>query len=294
MLKRQTSGSVVCPSCGRLVGVRDARCFGCGRWNPGLWGFAPLLGKLGQDFGFLQLVIGGCVLLYAATLLASPQQIGTASFLSFLSPGLDALLRFGMTGAVPVFVSGRWWTVLSATWLHGGALHIFFNLLVVRQLVPGMSELFGTGRLVIVYTLSGAAGFLLTSVVAVVPFVPGFLSGAPYTVGASASLFGLFGALLLYGHRTGRRVIAPQTLQFLAIWVIFGFLSGGFGAAVRFDNWAHLGGFGGGYLVAGWLDPQRPETQGHLLGALACLAATVAAIAASLLVPVPPLPLPLR
>src|SRR5437899_9613360 len=42
----------VCPSCGNLVGVNDERCFTCGRWNPGLWGFAPLLKRLGRDLGF--------------------------------------------------------------------------------------------------------------------------------------------------------------------------------------------------------------------------------------------------
>ena len=48
MLGRRTSGSVVCVSCGNLVGVRDDTCLMCGRRNPGLWGYAPLLRKLGK------------------------------------------------------------------------------------------------------------------------------------------------------------------------------------------------------------------------------------------------------
>ena len=47
MFKRQTSGSVVCTSCGSLVGVREEKCFNCGRRNPGMWGLAPLLRMLG-------------------------------------------------------------------------------------------------------------------------------------------------------------------------------------------------------------------------------------------------------
>ena len=37
---------------------------------------------------------------------------------------------------MPVFGLGRWWTVLSAGWLHGGLLHILFNMMGVRQLAP--------------------------------------------------------------------------------------------------------------------------------------------------------------
>src|SRR5258707_699317 len=89
-LKRQTSGSVVCVSCGSLVGVRDETCFNCGRRNPGLWGFAPLLRSLGNDLGFVQLVVWGCGALYVVSLLLSGREIGLAGGLFFiLSPDLD-------------------------------------------------------------------------------------------------------------------------------------------------------------------------------------------------------------
>src|SRR5262245_27468498 len=69
VFQRKTSGSVVCPSCGSLVGVRDDKCYSCGRANPGLWGFAPLLRQLGRDLGFVPLVIGSSAILYLLTLL---------------------------------------------------------------------------------------------------------------------------------------------------------------------------------------------------------------------------------
>ena len=43
MFKRKTEGSVLCTSCGVLVGVNDPTCYNCGRRNPGLWGFGPAL-----------------------------------------------------------------------------------------------------------------------------------------------------------------------------------------------------------------------------------------------------------
>ncbi len=42
---------------------------------------------------------------------------------------------------MPVFGIGRWWTVLSAGWLHGGLLHILFNMMAVRQLAPAIADL---------------------------------------------------------------------------------------------------------------------------------------------------------
>ena len=69
MALRQTTGSVVCPSCRSLVGVNDATCYSCGRRNPGLWGFAPLVRALGQDLGFGPLVMGLCGVLYVLSLI---------------------------------------------------------------------------------------------------------------------------------------------------------------------------------------------------------------------------------
>ena len=71
MFKRQRTGSVVCASCGSLVGVNDERCYTCGRRNPGLWGFGPALRRFGNDLGFITLVIWGCSALYAVMLVVT-------------------------------------------------------------------------------------------------------------------------------------------------------------------------------------------------------------------------------
>src|SRR5438093_4002640 len=160
---RQKWGSVVCPSCGNLVGVQDQQCLSCGRWNPGLWGFAPLLNRLGRDLGFTQFVIGSCATLYVLTLLYDMQGISTGGLLSFLSPSPTSLFLFGDSGAIPVFRAGRWWTVLSAGWLHAGLLHILLNMYWVYMMGPAIVDLFGAARTVIIYTIGGVAGFLLSS-----------------------------------------------------------------------------------------------------------------------------------
>src|SRR5215207_11720872 len=98
MLRRQTTGSVVCSSCGSLVGVRDEKCYNCGRRNPGLWGFAPLLRSLGNDLGFVPFVIGACAVLYVLTLISSGGAVGMRGLMSMLAPSSPALFLYGASG----------------------------------------------------------------------------------------------------------------------------------------------------------------------------------------------------
>src|SRR3954453_5889996 len=99
MLNRRTSGSVVCPSCGSLVGVRDDKCYTCGRANPGLWGFGPALRQLGANFGFAPMIVGACVTLWVVMLLLSGGDVGRGGLFSMLSPSPPILFLFGESGA---------------------------------------------------------------------------------------------------------------------------------------------------------------------------------------------------
>ena len=268
---------MICTSCGVLVGVNDDRCYNCGRRNPGLWGFAPALRALGHDMGFVPFVIGTCVVLYVLTLLASQGSIGTGGVFSFLAPSQRSLFLFGASGAIPVFVADRWWTVLSAGWLHGGALHILFNMMWVRQLAPATADLYGPGRMVIIYTAASIGGFALSSFAGA--YLPNllFLRGGQFTVGASAPIFGLLGALVYYGRRGGSRIVGSDALSYALMLGVFGFLMPGV------DNYAHAGGFGAGYLAARLLDPLKPERIDHIVIAVGCLAASALSIVASIL-----------
>lgn len=277
VFKRQRTGSVVCPSCGNLVGVNDERCYNCGRWNPGLWGFTPLLRRLGNDLGFTPIVMGGCGVLYLASLLLSGGNIGMNGLFSLLSPSTEAVFLLGASGAVPVFRFDRWWTVLSAAWLHGGLLHIAFNMMWVRDLAPATGSLFGPSRLVLIYTAASIAGFTASSIFGyLLPGIP-ILGGAGFTLGASAPIFGLLGALVRYGHRTGSSSVRSQAWGYAVAMFVFGLIMPGV------DNWAHAGGFAGGYLAATILDPVQREKPIHLVMALAALALTALSIAVSLL-----------
>lgn len=268
--------SVLCPSCGSLVGVKDPKCLTCGRRNPGMWGLTQLLRNVGDDLGFATLVMWACGALYLACLAVNVEGVRTGGLFSFLSPSLEGLFLFGASGAVPVLGYGRWWTVLSAAWLHGGVLHILFNMMWVRDLAPATARLYGPGRTVIVYTAASIGGFLASSLAgAYLSFLPRFLGGAGFTVGASAPIFGLIGALLYYGRRGGSSHIGQQAKGLAIAMMIFGFIMPGI------DNWAHLGGLGGGWLAARVLDPLKPERGDHVLLALVCLVASLLSVVAS-------------
>lgn len=200
-----------------------------------------------------------------------------------LSPSSGSLFLFGASGAVPVFGYNRWWTILSASWLHGSLLHILFNMLWVRQLAPATARLYGPGRMMLIYIVSGAAGFLLSSTVGAYGnfLLPPFLRGANLTIGASASIFGLLGALVYFGRRGGSTALGQQAWTWAVVLFVFGFIMPGI------DNFAHLGGFLGGYGMSWVLNPFKPEKVDHLLAALIGLVLTLAAILASLALGLP-------
>ena len=277
---RQRTGSVVCASCGSLVGVNDDRCYTCGRRNPGLWGFGPVLRRFGNDLGFVSLVIYGSALLYVATLVVSlvlGENIMGGSIVNILGPGSQTLFLFGASGSLPVFGYGRWWTVLSAGWLHGGALHILFNVMWIRQLGPAVADIYGAARMIIIYTIAGICGFLISSFAGY--YLPGLplLHGAQFTIGASAPIFGLLGALVHYGKRGGSSLIRSEALGYAVTIFVLGLIM------PRVDNFAHAGGFAGGYLASVWLDPLKRERMDHFVGAALCIVATALAILWSIL-----------
>jgi membrane associated rhomboid family serine protease len=272
VFKRKTTGSVLCTSCGVLVGVNDETCYNCGRRNPSLWGFAPALRALGGDLGFVPFVIGACAIIYGLTLVYSGSNIRMNGAFGFLGPSELTILVFGGSGAYPVFRLDRWWTVLSAGWLHAGLLHITLNMLAVRQLVPAVAELYGPGRTAIIYVVAGVCGFVSSSIMGLLlPGVP-YIGGSQLTLGASAPIAGMIGALLHYGRRAGSSQARTYASQSIMMMLLYGFM------IPVIDNWAHAGGVAGGYLASRLLDPLKPERVDHIVIAVACLAISMLSI----------------
>jgi rhomboid protease GluP len=92
---------------------------------------------------------------------------------------------------------------------------------------------------------------------------------------------GLLGAMIHYGRRGGSSEVSRWAWGYAVLFIVFGFVVPGI------DNWAHLGGFGGGWLAARLLDPLKPERIDHLVVALVLLAASLAAIVVSVVTGLP-------
>lgn len=251
---------MICPRCGRLIGVTQERCPYCGAWRPGLFGYAPALKRLfGQRLDLISVIVTTCVVLYIVALALQPGAIfQMRGLFSFLSPGMLALYQLGMTGGA-AWQQHWWWTLLTAIYLHGGLLHIFFNVLWIRNLGPSVTEVYGPARAFVLFSVAGAAGFLVSNVV----------SGTP-SIGASGSIFGLLAALIVYGRRRGSSMLTAQLWQ----WAIVMFAMGFFMSGV--NNWAHAGGFAGGWAVARAmrLSDERRESVGVQVLALGLLVLT--------------------
>ncbi|MBI2202279.1 MAG: rhomboid family intramembrane serine protease [Candidatus Rokubacteria bacterium] len=256
---------ILCPSCGRLTNADAAECLICGRRNPGMWGMTGLAQRVFRGRDVARVIMIVCIALYVASLVFDPgaalRPRGPFDLLSPSGPALDAL---GMTGAF-AWANGRWWTLLTAIYLHGGVLHILFNVMWIRQLGPAVEEMYGRARLVVIFTVSGVAGFVVSNML-----------GVPFTVGASGAIFGLLGAMVAFGRKRGGTygaLVLRQYGQWALILFIFGFFMPGV------NNFAHAGGFVGGaatgFLVS--LADQRRETGLEQLLAAVCVGLTIVA-----------------
>ena len=254
--------AILCPRCHKLVSAEAETCPHCGQRKPGLWGATAAMRKLGLQLNFPHLITVFCGVLYLLALALDPSAIfQTQGLMQILSPSIQASFKLGVTGTVPIFSYELWWTPITAIYLHGGLLHIFFNMMWVRQLGPVVEELFGPFRLFAIFTVAGITGFIAST-----------LAGHELTLGASGSIFGLLAAAIAYGRRAGGQLFTRQFLQWAGLLFVMGFVMPGV------DNWAHGGGFIGGYAVA-YVFSRSSEREGlgaYLAGGL-CLLATVGA-----------------
>ena len=244
--------SMLCPNCRRLISNDEPACPYCGVARPGARWKRAFAGMISPGrFDPVMAIIAVNAAFYIFSLLLNPAALGlSANPMTFLSPSDGSIFLLGATGTLPISY-GRWWTLIAAAFLHGGLLHIFFNMMALRQLAPFILDAFGLHRFAILYVWTGVAGFYVS-----------YLAGVPFTIGASAPVCGLIGAILYYGKSRGGfygEAIYRQAMGWVVGLVLFGLFIPGI------NNWAHGGGIVSGLLlafIAGY-DEQRSETSIH-------------------------------
>ena len=172
--------------------------------------------------------------LYIATVVYS---MGAGHSDAFLNLDGETLYRFGAKFRASILQLGEWWRLVTAGFLHGGLMHIAMNLYVLYDLGPQLEELYGTNRYLVIYLLSSAGGFLASTYWA-----------NTLSIGASAALFGLIGAMIALGVRSQSSMAAAIRATYIR-YAIGGLL---FGLLPYFhiDNAAHIGGLATGFAVA--------------------------------------------
>lgn len=264
MTRGSHKNSLLCPNCRRLISRDEPVCPYCGLGRPGAWWKnSRFTAVLADPDRFIILIIAANAVMYLLALLLNPRGMNLAlNPMAFLAPSNRSLLLLGATGTVPILQLHNWWSLLAANYLHGGLLHLLFNMMALRQLGPLVDQEYGPYRMVLIYTLSGGGGFFLS-----------FLAGVPMTIGASAAVCGLIGAMIYYGKSRGG-VYGEAIYRQIGGWAIgifaFGLLIPGI------NNWGHGGGMLGGLALAYLLGYQerRRESLPHRLAGLACLVIT--------------------
>lgn len=217
-------GARACPYCEVELGPRavDIR-------NPG-----DILGGLIPHARFTTtMILLVNTALFIATVLVSMQKGADGAVFD-----LDnrTLFNFGAKWRQAIFL-GQWWRLVTAGFLHGGLMHILMNSWALMDLGAQVEEVYGSARLLIFYFVATVFGFLAST-----------YWSAALSVGASAGIFGLIGAMIAIGVRHNTALGSAIRGMYIR-WAIYGLLFGLL-PGLAIDNAAHIGGLLAGFVVA--------------------------------------------
>ncbi|HTT68518.1 MAG TPA: rhomboid family intramembrane serine protease [Gemmatimonadales bacterium] len=164
-----------------------------------------------------------------------------------VAPGLVQALVL-----VPAFIVVRPWTVVSYMFLHAGFSHLFWNMVALYFFGPRLEARLGGRRFLALYFVSGIAGALASLV-----------TPTAAIIGASGAIFGVMLGYATFWPRDPiylffvLRIEARWLVLLMTMMALYQGLAGQSGIA----NFAHLGGFAGGWLYLRWLDLRSPAAR---------------------------------
>ncbi len=156
-----------------------------------------------------------------------------------LSPDIDRWLVENLAQANFLVADGEWWRIFTAALLHGGLMHVLFNMYALYLFGPRLEQQVGSPGFLALYVASAGLGGAVSY--AFGPFIQ-------VSIGASGAIFGLFGAWMfvawkMRGTPGGRAMFNQLGFLLLINLSLPLFVS-------NIDWRAHLGGFGAGVLIA--------------------------------------------
>jgi len=222
----------MCPHCRAFITTADSTCPYCNEpVGPKYVERSPdyKIGGLIPQSHFTTILI---LLINAAIYIATAWMSGSSG------PSGAVLLAFGGKWTPAIWQGHEYWRFVAAGFLHGGITHILMNSWALFQLGAQVEELFGTARYLVIYFCSTVGGFYLSAK----------LSPMTLSIGASAGIAGLIGAMIAFGVMN-RSTVGKQIRNFYLQAVVF-MLAVGILGGFNIDNWAHVGGVAAGFAVA--------------------------------------------
>ena len=225
----------MCPNCRAFITTSDKVCPYCGertgptyvQRNPGDFALGGLIPQAHFTTVLILMINAG---FYIATeLLANKYGGGNRG-------ETIALWALGGKFWEAVVQEHQWWRLVTAGFLHGGLIHILMNSWVLYDLGAQVEQVFETPRFLVIYLLSTVGGFYFSL----------RMSHAP-SIGASAGITGLIGAMIAFGV-LNRSSLGTAIRNFYLRWVVY-ILAMGLFPGFRTDNWAHIGGLLAGFAV---------------------------------------------
>ena len=197
------------------------------------------------------------MILIGINVVAYLMQLATGGFDGgiFRQGAMLAETRFASDGTqLTGVVDGAWWRLLTAAFLHGGLLHLAFNMYALYLFGPYVEKALGTWRFVVAYLTMAVFSSVVVYVLSP--------AGTP-TVGASGAIFGLFALTLVL--QTKAKVDVRGLLVLLGINAVL---------SLRANiSWqGHLGGFVAGLVLGAAVAYSPKKYRQHAqIGAFAAL-----------------------
>ena len=181
----------------------------------------------------------------------------------YLSEGyLDILHRQGAVNGFDL-LHGEWWRLASSCFVHIGGVHLLFNLFALIVVGPLAEMLWGRGRLILIYALSGLAGACLAMA----------LKPDSMLAGASGAIWGLLTSLVAWFMLFGRSLPSEVTAESMRRLTVVIVLNAMFSLMPGISWQAHLGGGVAGFVVAVLLNAMSSGDRSRRVLALVLLVA---------------------
>jgi len=245
----------MCPNCRAFIDLKNKVCEYCGaevgarKWEPPP--SSAISSLVPQDnFTTIILLLVNFGLFVATLVMTMKSASGGGGLLA----GIDmTVLR--LFGAKDTFfiAQGEWWRLVTAGFLHAGVFHILMNSWVLFDLGMMAEQTFGTARFLVIYFVSSVFGFIAS------------MYWSPYaiSVGASAAVCGLIGAMIAHNYRSGGG-FGSFYVRWAVLIIVIGLMPG-----FHIDNAAHIGGMAAGFVIGYFAGTPRPASAAEPLWTVA-------------------------